>query len=307
MTGTIRRAGVRWRSRRAILHRAARTVGARLRNQVLGVAPRERLQSWNRMFDRGLVQSLAPERRRLEAFDVSLWSALNDARLVGQIIFEYGTLVNAVERWRGLRVLDLGTGRSTLPYWMAASGARVVSLELPRRHEAKAAGLLARVDRHRHAAPIAELHGSMRALPIADDVFDLVTSFSVVEHLDTDLPSRDYVPYPEQRRRLGEVLDEMVRVTRPGGLIYLTSECSDFARATTDAWQPAYYCSNAPGLSGAWPVADVPELFYEYLASRHCRSEGPVTFDPGAIEQARHQTFRGRYFSSFSVLVRKGS
>jgi SAM-dependent methyltransferase len=306
MTETIRRAGARWRSRRIVLQRAAAFVGARVRNRFARVHPAVRLRSYNGLFDREAVGSLATERRRLEVFDVSLWSALNDARLFGQIVFEYGTLINAVDDWRGLRVLDVGTGRSTLPHWMAAQGARVVSFELPERHEPKAAGLLGRVDRRAHAAAhVVELHGSMRALPCADDAFDLVTSFSVVEHLDTDLPSRAYVPYPEQRRRLKEVLDEMVRVTRPGGLLYLTSECCDYARATTDAWRPAYYCADAPSLSGAWPVEDVEQLFYEYLGSHGCTPVGSVTFDPSAIERTRHQSFRGAFFSAFSVLYRK--
>ena len=40
---------------------------------------------------------------------------MNSPRLEGQIVFEYGTLLRALERWSGLRVLDVGTGRSTFP------------------------------------------------------------------------------------------------------------------------------------------------------------------------------------------------
>ncbi len=53
----------------------------------------------------------------------------------------------------------------------------------------------------------------MRCLPFADASFELVTSLSVVEHLDTNLPDRVFVPYPEQQRRLSEVIEEMIRVT----------------------------------------------------------------------------------------------
>ena len=111
----------------------------------------------------------------------------------------------------------------------------------------------------------------MRDLPFADNSFDLVTSLSVVEHLDTDLPARTFVPYDEQQRRLARVLDEMIRVTKPGGHLYVTSECCDFSRATTDRWKPAYYYDDGPALSGAWPVEDVPRLFYDYVVRARLR------------------------------------
>ena len=157
----------------------------------------------------------------------------------------------------------------------------------------------------RRAGTIAGLAGSMRRLPCGDERFDLVTSLSVVEHLDTNLPDRAYVPYAEQCRRLAEVLDEAIRVTAPGGHIYLTSECCDFDRATSDAWRPAYYYLNGPPLSGAWPVQDVPALFYDFVAERGCTLVGGVQFDPAAIGDPDSWSFRGSYFSGFSMLARK--
>ena len=179
----------------AVAERTAGWAGARVRNQLGGVPRRQALASWNQMFDRALIPALQHERRTLEAFDVALWTTLNDTRLLGQIVFEYGSLLNAVSDWAGLRVLDIGTGRSTLPQWMAAQRARVVSFELPSQYEKKFGGWFGRVAATaHHGVEISELQGSMRALPLADNSFDLVTSLSVVEHLDTDLPSRAYVP-----------------------------------------------------------------------------------------------------------------
>jgi SAM-dependent methyltransferase len=262
------------------------------------------------MFDRRRLPDLENERRRLEGFDIALFVALNDPRVIGQIVFEYGTLVNWVSSWAGLRVLDVGSGRSTLPNWMIAQGARVVAFEYPEPVELRWAGKLGRFNdlllgstRRR----LRQVSGSMLELPFADQSFDLVTSLSVIEHLDTNLPDRSYVPYAEQRKRAARVLDEMVRVTRPGGLIYLTSECCHYGRATTDAWRSSYYYDEGPALSGAWPIEDVPEIFYDYLADRGCSLIGPTAFDPfwpGADAKA---TFRGPQFSAFSVLVRRES
>jgi hypothetical protein len=223
-------------------------------------------------------------------------------------VFEYGTLVNWMPSWAGLRVLDVGSGRSTLPNWMVAQGARVVAFEFPEPVELRWAGKLGRLNdlllgstRRR----LRQVSGSMLELPFADRSFDLVTSLSVIEHLDTNLPDRSYVPYAEQRKRAARVLDEMIRVTRLGGLVYLTSECCDYDRATTDAWRESYYYHDGPALSGAWPIADVPEIFYEYLADRGCPPVGPGAFDPAWRGADGKATFRGPHFTAFSVLARR--
>jgi SAM-dependent methyltransferase len=261
----------------------------------------------NVMFSAAIPPTLQAERSTLERFDLYLCDVMNSPRLQGQIVFEYGTLLRAVDRWSGLRVLDVGTGRSTFPHWMSREGAVVTTFDLPQRAEAVGGGFQERMNSlvGRRSDPVRGVAGSMRCLPFADASFDLVTSLSVVEHLDTDLPDRTFVPYQEQQRRLAEVLDEMIRVVRPGGYVYITSECCDFERATTDGWKPAYYYTDGPALSGAWPVRDVPGLFYDYIASRGCELVGGVQFAAADVARADHWTWRGPYFSGFSVLARK--
>lgn len=293
-------------ARRLILRSLAGLLAARARRG-LGMLPRKRRSpSANAIFDREALGSYAREKVLLESFDLYLYMALNEPRLVGQIQFEYGALLNAGLDWRGLRVLDLGTGRSTVPRWFAAQGSSVVTFDLPARAETKLGGKLGSLNRR--LAPrteVREVAGSFLDLPFADASFDLVTSFSVLEHLDTAFPDLAYVPYEEQKRRLAQSLDEMVRVTRPGGHLYITSDCCDYGRATADAWRDSYYFRNGPDLSGAWPAEDVTALFYEYLAARGCPPAGPVSFDPARIAESRCATFRGPYFSAFSVLARK--
>ena len=266
-----------------------------------------RTQPANVMFSAALPPMLEPERRALERFDLYLHDVMNSSRLRGQIVFEYGTLLRAIDRWTGLRVLDIGTGRSTFPNWMSHEGAIVTPFDLSKPAEARLTGFQERVNGvvGRRSGQVRRVTGSMRSLPFADASFDLLTSLSVVEHLDTDLPERTFVPYEEQQRRLARVIDEMIRVARPGGYIYITSECCDFTRATADAWKPAYYYDEGPALSGAWPVQDVPRLFYEYVANRGCSLVGGVQFDVSNIAREDHWTWRGPYFSGLSVLARK--
>jgi len=285
-----------------------RFLAARLRAGAGGRAPRAGSPELNGMFTRSALPQLEREKVRLETFDLGLFSALNDPRLLGQIVFEYGTLSSFVPSWRGSRVLDIGTGRSTLPCWMTAAGASVATFEFPEPVESAGGGVLARFNEalvRRHRPRLGQVGGDMLELPFRSQAFDVVTCLSVIEHLDTQLPGRLYVPYAEQRRRAARVLDEMVRVARPGGLLYLTSECCDYARATTDAWRDSYYYREGPALSGAWPVEDVPEIFYDHLAKRGCSFPGGVSFWPEALRgDGRHETFRGPYFSAFSVLAR---
>lgn len=300
---TVQRLDYGWR----VLGQAAGVLAARLRPLSNTGSVEGTRFSANVMFGSALVSALAQERSALECFDLYLYDVMNSPRLGGQIVFEYGTLLRAIGRWPGLRVLDVGTGRSTFPRWMSREGAAVTTFDLSTPAEASWGGfqeLVNDIVGHRPAAMRA-VAGSMRRLPFADASFDLVTSLSVLEHVDTDLPARTFVPYDEQQRRLAEAIDEMIRVTRPGGLLYVTSECCDFQRATEDGWKRAYYYLDGPELSGAWPVQDVARLFYEYVAARGCELVGGVQFDASNIAREDHWTWRGPYFSGFCLLARR--
>ena len=299
----MERASYLWR----VMGLASAVLLARVRRINGGVDGADRPPSANVMFSAAIPPALQPERSTLERFDLYLYDVMNSPRLQGQVVFEYGTLLRAINRWTGWQVLDVGTGRSTFPHWMSREGASVTTFDLSNPAEPGFGGFQERVNDivGRRPGAVRGVAGSMRCLPFAGACFDLVTSLSVVEHLDTDLPDRTFVPYEEQQRRLAQVIDEMIRVVKPGGYVYITSECCDFERATTDLWKPAYYHEAGPALSGAWPVHDVARLFYEYVANRGCALVGGVQFAASNIDRADHWTWRGPYFGGFSVLARK--
>lgn len=286
-------------------------VAERARNRIAGGAQWKQLPAWNGMFRKDLLPLFEKERRELETFDLYLYLTLNSPRLLGQIIFEYGTLVNFIEDWQNCQVLDIGSGRSTFPRWMVSKGASVIAFEYPQQVESRIEGKFEKLNgllsRNGRRSP-SEVFGNMLELPFHNGSFDLVTSFSVIEHLDTNLPDLSYVPYPEQRRRAARVLSEMARVTKPGGYLYLTSECCDYTKATSDAWRSSYYYEEGPEMSAAWPVEDVNEIFYEFLISEGCSVVGTNSFRSSDLNGDENcSTFRGPFFSAFSVLVTKNS
>ena len=94
----------------------------------------------------------------------------------------------------GRLVLDVGGGPGHFTTAFLARGARCVLVE-PDAAELRASG----------APPAGAVRGDGMRLPIADGVMDVCFSSNVLEH----------VPDPAQ------MITEMIRVTRPGGVIYL--------------------------------------------------------------------------------------
>lgn len=99
--------------------------------------------------------------------------------------------------WRGLRVLDLGCGGGFMAEALARRGASVTGVD-------PSAPALAAARRHAGEAGLAidYQQGSGERVPVAAGAVDVVVCVDVLEHVDD----------------LGQVLDEVRRVLRPGGL-----------------------------------------------------------------------------------------
>ena len=119
-------------------------------------------------------------------------------------------------------VLDVATGTGRLPLALLAEPdfqGRVVALDLSRRMLAVAAEKLAP-----YGERVALLHHSAERLPFPDGAFDLVTCLEALE----------FMPRPR------EVLAELMRVTRAGGLLLLTNRQGRDARLMPGhAWPDA--------------------------------------------------------------------
>jgi hypothetical protein len=61
-----------------------------------------------------------------------------------------------------------------------------------------------------------------------------------------------------------------------------------------------------PPLSGAWPVRNVPGIFYDHVGKRGCALPGGVSFEPSDLRgDGSREKFRDSYFTAFSALARR--
>lgn len=110
----------------------------------------------------------------------------------GPLATDTANLVEHFHSLQGSTVLDIGAGPAQFAREFGSRGARYVALEVVRED----------LDREASAGVV----GRGQQLPFADDSLDVAMSSNVLEH----------VPDPDV------FSDEMVRVTRPGGLIFLS-------------------------------------------------------------------------------------
>jgi SAM-dependent methyltransferase len=134
-------------------------------------------------------------------------------------VWEYPWLwFNALEKmdWTGKTVLDLGSEKSPMPWYLASLGARVTLIEcdpqwIPTWERLRTETGLD-VDWHIVDSEL---------LPFSDRSFDVVTSFSVIEH------------QPDKQR----AIDEVSRVLKPGGLFTLSFDiCEPGLGMTFPEW-----------------------------------------------------------------------
>jgi SAM-dependent methyltransferase len=138
--------------------------------------------------DRGLRRSVRLFKAfRVEQTDPALFYSLLADDTVAQLL-DYGPLADRT-------VVDVGGGAGYFANAVRARGARYFLIE-PDRRELAAQGEI----------PAGTIVGDGYWLPLRDGAADVCFSSNVLEH----------VPDP------GGLIDEMIRVTRPGGIIYVS-------------------------------------------------------------------------------------
>jgi len=121
---------------------------------------------------------------------------------IGKLIKTYETelILEILEPSRGELILDAGCGTGIFTKDFILAGAKVVGLEfsLP---------MLARAGEKLSGSPFLMTRGDMETLPFANHVFDKTVSVTAIEFI----------------KDAGNAFDELFRVTKPGGLIVVTT------------------------------------------------------------------------------------
>lgn len=202
--------------------------------------------------------------------------------------WEYGMLLDCCQFRKGEDILDVGTGGSPVPYFLAAKyGVYVTTFDLEAPTEKPKFSLS-----HRN---VSHATGTMLRLPFANSAFDIVCCISAIEHLD-------HGNYRNFLRDTRKAISELVRVTKPKGHIFLTSDIYIPHLQKTDRWDGA----TGPNIGTAYKKDDFERIFLGSFKQFRCELVGGVDFDFGTmIKDSGRNTYRGRYFTTFVLYVKK--
>ena len=115
---------------------------------------------------------------------------------------EYPWIIKKLNLKRNMKVLDVGSGRSILPLYMASLGAKVYCLDICRLSS------LERSARNLKLNVKFVVQDARTSLPFPDNFFDVITAISSIEHFHDD----------------GDIkaMKEFIRVLKKDGLIFLS-------------------------------------------------------------------------------------
>lgn len=218
-----------------------------MRHRLPNPAPLRRLATLRRSV--GLLAAFRHERERPELFYGPL--AEDTAELLAAISAAAGA-----GGLRGMRILDVGGGPGYFGRAFAERGADYVTCE-PDVGEMAAAGI--RLD--------SSVRGSGLALPFRDGAFDLTYSSNVAEHV-------------AEPWRMGR---EMLRVTRPGGLVVYSYTCW---------WGP--FGGHEMGLTHYLGGARARRLYERRHGRRPKNAYGESLFEVGCAEGLAWAAEQGR-------------
>ena len=181
----------------------------------------------------------------------------------------------------------------------------MTTLDLPDAYESRESDVRARDDE----LQIRRVHGTMLDAPFEDASFDFVLSISAIEHLDGERtahvrdpernPRKPYEQYLAETRR---ALDEMMRVVRPGGHVFVTTDAYIPELQRTDTWSSP----NGEGpIWSAYRFEEIENVFVKAVDENGFELVGAADYRPVLLDDPDRGSYRGRYFTTFCVFARR--
>ena len=147
---------------------------------------------------------------------------LRSNRLWAPRYWEYPWAIVNTQFRQGMEVLDVGSGWSVFPMYLAKLGAHVTAVDIDVVEMNHISPFLARSV----SAEISYRVGDATSLEFPDNMFDRVYCLSVLEHLEEE--TRNGRPFNARKKNLDIVaIRELLRVLKPGGLLAITADWSE--------------------------------------------------------------------------------
>lgn len=138
---------------------------------------------------------------------------------------EYSQLLNIFDSFKeleGKKILDIGTGNCTYPVFFLKNGAEVISIDVTVPMGKRLPWCIYKQNKYGLKRTV----GDMLKMLFKDNSFDIVTSISVIEHVNEKFVEEKWEPVNGEDflERTQTCLKEMIRVLKPGGILYITSD-----------------------------------------------------------------------------------
>ena len=248
--------------------------------------------------NKNAIDFLNPFINDLQIFHPAMSSMLESNEGVRK--WEYGMMLYCLPSFQDKSVLDIGSGPSFLPLFLAKTqGARVTVLELPQPYTIEFEQISLRFRQEN----ITLKAGDMRDMPFEDDLFDYVISISVIEHLSHSLDHTSFASDEIFIHETKQTLKEMYRVLRPGGWIYLTSDAYIPGRVKQDLWAGKLLNGNP---YGAYSIEELTNIFIKTLQEIGANFPFPIKFEKSLLlSSSKYASYRNRYMTVFNLFAQK--
>lgn len=190
--------------------------------------------------------------------------------------------------FKNKKVLDVGSGNSRLPERLAKKGAMVTMMDMENPLEETA---------KKKARNLKFVLGDMTRMTFKDRSFDMVICISALEHVD--MKPVGFFTEAEYFRRAESALKEMMRVLKPGGRLYVTTEFY-LPEQKSDKW-----IFSDHNIRGSFKFEYLPKML-SLLTKLGIEFDSKPEIDPQILRSdSKRANFRGRYMSTYAIRGKK--
>jgi SAM-dependent methyltransferase len=221
--------------------------------------------------------------------DDPLWfPRLSEITTLGIRGWEYGLMFEHID-FKGKKVLDVGSGNSRLPAYLAKRGAKVTMLDMD--HPLEETDI-------KGGGNLEFISGDMTEMKqIKNCSFDIVICISAIEHVD--MKHNSFYDDSEYERRALRSISEMARVLKKNGEFYLTTDFY-LENQVTDKWP-----HSKDRIRGAFKMNSLKK-FLDCLNSVGIKLKSKPVYKKETILNDRlRANYRGRFFSTFAFMGKK--